>query len=284
MIKLIVSDIDGTLIGQQGKISLRNVEAINYALSKGVHFAIASGRAYQDIVSLIQPNHLSCEIIAINGGQYYDIKGNLLVDINLDRERCIEICQLFYQHQLYFMVYTSKGVVTLFDVEQTRRQFVYHKISRTNLNYDEVYDDFMSSYTPFSTLKQVTDLKQFIQEANVYKIEGFDVDLNKIESMKVILKDIEGITYLSSFNNNVEVTDQEAKKGTMLLKVIEKMKITPEEVAVIGDGLNDLSMFECFENSVAVANAKPEILSLAKYVVADVENDGVAKAIYQLIS
>ena len=67
------------------------------------------------------------------------------------------------------------------------------------------------------------------------------------------------------------------------MQAIQKMGIRPEEVMVIGDGANDLSMFELFENSVAVANAIDEIKGKAKYLVASDQDDGVAEAIYKLI-
>ena len=61
------------------------------------------------------------------------------------------------------------------------------------------------------------------------------------------------------------------------------MSIAKEEVAVFGDGLNDLSMFELFPNSYAPANAEPEIRKRAKEVIPSNNDDGVGKKIFELL-
>ena len=67
------------------------------------------------------------------------------------------------------------------------------------------------------------------------------------------------------------------------MQAIEKMEISKEEVAVFGDGLNDLSMFELFPNSFAPANAEYEIKKLAKEVIPSNNDDGVGKKIFELL-
>lgn len=284
MIKLIATDIDGTLIGQKREISPQNLEAIRYASMKGIHFAIASGRAYQDILPVIQDYHIPCEIIAINGGQYYNAKGELLVNSCLGKTQCEIVCRIFKENNLHYMLYTSKGVVTEMDVHQTRHMFVLRKKEGTDLTYQEIYNDFQNKYEPFKTLTQVSSIHEFIKDADVYKVEGFDQTHHKIDSIKPLLSEIEEITYLSSFDNNLEVTHIDAKKGNVLMKVIDLLNISQDEVMVIGDGLNDISMFELFENSFAVDNAVDLIKQKAKYIVPSCEDDGVAKAIYMMIS
>lgn len=283
MIKLIATDIDGTLIGQKREISQQNLEAIRYASKQGIHFAIASGRAYQDILPVIQDYHIPCEIIAINGGQYYNANGELLVNSCLGKMQCETVCRIFKENNLHYMLYTSKGVVTEMDVQQTRHMFVLRKKEGTDLTYQEIYNDFQNKYVPFKTLTQVSSIHEFIKDADVYKVEGFDQTHHKIDSIKLLLSEIEEITYLSSFDNNLEVTHIDAKKGNVLMKVIDLLKISQDEVMVIGDGLNDISMFELFENSFAVANAVDLIKQKAKYIVPSCDDDGVAKAIYMMI-
>ena len=133
-------------------------------------------------------------------------------------------------------------------------------------------------------MRFVEDLPSFLKDSiEIYKVEGFDETKAKIDQVRPLIAKIEGVAYLSSFFNNMEVTNSGAQKGTILMQAIQKMGIRPEEVMVIGDGANDLSMFELFENSVAVANAIDEIKEKAKYLVASDKEDGVAEAIYKLI-
>ena len=106
----------------------------------------------------------------------------------------------------------------------------------------------------------------------------------RVAGAKERLKDIEGISYLSSFDDNVEVTDQEAQKGYILDKVIRLKGISREEVAVVGDGMNDLSMFQIFPVSFAPSNAQETIKGLAREIVAGNEEDGFAEAADRVLS
>ena len=71
--------------------------------------------------------------------------------------------------------------------------------------------------------------------------------------------------------------------GIKITEISEKMGISKEEVAVFGDGLNDLSMFELFPNCYAPMNAEPEIKKLAKEVIPSNVEDGVGKKIFEIL-
>lgn len=284
MIKLIASDIDGTLVGQNHCISDKNLEAIRYAIDKGVHFTIASGRAYDDITPIYKGKDFKCQVIAVNGAQYHDEDGHVLASCLLDIKACLEVCDIFTKENLHYMLYTSAGVFTTLPVDKVRDAFVKRKVYQAGGTYEEVFERFNSDYIPFQTLTYVEDLSSFLNDSiDIYKVEGFDPTKEKIDTIKPLIQHISNITYLSSFYNNIEVTNSGAKKGDILKKAITALHILPEEVLVIGDGANDMSMFEEFENSVAVENAIDEIKEKAKYRVKSADEDGVAEAIYMLI-
>lgn len=284
MIKLIASDIDGTLVGTDHRISPKNLEAIRYAIKKGVHFTIASGRAYDDITPVYEGTGVHCQVIAVNGAQYYDEYGNVITSCLLDREACLKVCEIFKKENLHFMLFTSKGVVTTMNIDHVKEAFIKRKVAQAGGIYEEVEAYFNANYLPFQTMRYVDDLSDFLTTSvEIYKVEGFDQTKEKIDEVRPMIAEIEGVAYLSSFFNNMEVTNKEAQKGTILMQAIKKMGIQPDEVMVIGDGANDLSMFELFENSVAVENAIDEIKAKAKYIVASDKENGVAEAIYKLI-
>lgn len=284
MIKLIVSDIDGTLTNHNSVISKENIEAIRFANSKGVKFAIASGRAYEDITPIFKEYpDIEFEVIAANGAQYYDKNGKVLESCFLDVGICKKICQIYHQYNLNYMIYTTKGVFTGCCVEHVREAFVKRKMAFDGGNFDQIYQNFYKRYLPFRTM-QFVDVDEFLTgNIEILKIEGIDEGEELINIVRPHVASIEGIAYLSSFPNNMEVTNQRAQKGLLLLKVIEKLKINKEEVMVIGDGANDITLFTNFVHSVAVENAVDCIKELAKYHVASNEDNGVAKAIYMLV-
>ena len=101
--------------------------------------------------------------------------------------------------------------------------------------------------------------------------------------MKSEIGKLTGIAVSSSFVDNIEVTHMTAQKGIILAKVAQKMGIDKSEVMVLGDSFNDYSMFEVFEESVAMENAVPEIKKIAKYITDTNDNLGVAKAINRAV-
>ena len=102
--------------------------------------------------------------------------------------------------------------------------------------------------------------------------------------MKKVISEIEGLAISSSFSDNIEITDINAQKGIILEKVATKMNIAREEVMILVDSFNDYSMFEIFEETVAMKNAIPEVKAIAKYVTDTNDNLGGAKAIYNVLN
>ena len=93
-----------------------------------------------------------------------------------------------------------------------------------------------------------------------------------------------GLSVLSSFENNMEVTSQKAKKGIMLKQAMKHFGFLPEEVVVFGDGENDISMFQEFPCSYAMINGVDALKELA-YRVTEYSNDedGVAKTLEKIL-
>ena len=102
------------------------------------------------------------------------------------------------------------------------------------------------------------------------------------EIIKEIWKEMEkipGIAVASSFFNNLELTDEKAQKGHAISRYMEKLGYRKEEVMVLGDSLNDLSMFQAgFGAAVAMGNAHEKILEVAGYITKTNDEDGAAFA------
>lgn len=283
MIKLIVSDIDGTLTSHQSIISKENIDAIRYATNKGIKFVIASGRAYEDILPIFKEfPDIKFEVIAANGAQYYNQKGEVLESCFLNIETCKDICQLLTKHHLNYMIYTTKGVFTGCVVEDVRTAFVKRKLAIDGGDFSSIYQHFHKNYIPFRTMKAISLDTFFTSDVKILKVEAIDEGVSLINEVRPYISQYQGIAYLSSFPNNIEITNQQAQKGLLLTKVIKRLLIEKDEVMVIGDGANDITLFTHFNQSVAVKNAVPCIKELAKYHVSSNEESGVAEAIYLL--
>ncbi len=146
------------------------------------------------------------------------------------------------------------------------------------MTYEELLADPAKCY-PSKHLKKISVEELVASDIDIIKLEAFDTDTSKIEKAKIELRDVMEIAYLSSFDDNVEVTANIAQKGYILKQVIEIFNIEKEEVIVLGDGMNDITLFEEFPYSFAPDNAEEEIKKLAYMVVSDCNNDAIAHAL-----
>ena len=137
----------------------------------------------------------------------------------------------------------------------------------------------------FVSLQYVKDIEEFFkQDVEVRKFVAFHKDINLIDTVKKKMGRLEGLAVSSSFRDNIEITDKNAQKGIILEKVAGKLGINKNDVMILGDSFNDYSMFEIFEESVAMKNAIPEVKEIAKYVTEANSDLGVAKAIYRVLN
>ena len=91
MIKLIASDMDGTLLNDDHKISKNNLEAIKKTQEMGIDFTIVTGREYGAVKSYLEENDLRCECILNNGAEYRDVDGNIIEE--MDAKDFITFCE-----------------------------------------------------------------------------------------------------------------------------------------------------------------------------------------------
>ena len=285
MIKLIVSDMDGTLLNSNHQISKENLEAIRKAEEKGVHFAIATGRAYSDVKPLLDENNLKCECILSNGAEYRDKNGNILEEVAIEKDSARKIINMIKKDGLSVEIYTDDGFYTIDSEEDSLRETA-RRIQ--TFNPGTGFEDALEQakiHPHFVNLHYIDDVEEFLKsDVKIAKFVAFYEDEETTLKVKKTLGDIEGIAISSTFTRNIEINNEQAQKGLILSRVIEKLGLKKEEVIVLGDSYNDTSLFTEFPISFAMENAVPEIKQLAKYITDTNDNAGVAKAIYKAIA
>lgn len=112
-IKLIISDLDGTLFNGKGQISLESKKAIEQAQKKGITFAIASGRSFNSVAKAIQSIGLKCPIICSNGAEIYSEEGQLIKTSPLKKHVSKKVIDLCKVKDVYFEIYTNKGNIVM---------------------------------------------------------------------------------------------------------------------------------------------------------------------------
>lgn len=286
MIKMVVTDMDGTLLDNHSEISEENLNAIHRLEDNHIEFTIASGRDFHSVYSVMEQYDLKCEAILGNGSQYVDKDGKILMDCYMDKRVLKDVVSIFAEAHLYYMIFATNGFYTGYDPSEAREAFVIRGITKFGRTRESFEPGGKSAGAPCNHLIKIEDMDEFLsRDLQIIKVEGFALPLDKAEEAREKLKHIPSISYLSSFNDNIEVTDQNAQKGLILEKVIGLKGLKKEEVMVLGDGMNDLSLFQCFPDwSFAPENAEETIKKLAHEVVASNDKGGFAQAVDRMFA
>lgn len=284
MIKLIASDMDGTLLNNRHEIDDETVEAIKKAEENGIIFAISTGREYDNVEPFLKKHNIRCQCVLMNGAEYRDENGKIIEEINIGNDKCREIIDILQKHKVSARIFTNKGVYTSDTEEEALKEMTYRTLAfNSHMSIEQAREEVKKN-PYFTQLKYIKDMKEFLSSnIEIRKFVAFHNNIELINEIKDIIGKIEGLAVSSSFVDNIEITDHCAQKGLILAKVSKEMGLKKDEVMVLGDSFNDYSMFTEFTETVAMENAIPEIKKIAKYITDTNDNLGVAKAIYRVI-
>lgn len=280
MIKLIVSDLDGTLLQENHLMNQETIDEIKKQMARGVDFMVATGRDYPGVTPIFENTGIDPELILLNGAQYRDHGGVIKDNIRLSASQIKAVGEIFARFQVVWNVYTADGIASLFNEEENLDAFMETAWLDGFCTPDtskENYRDFYVGLKVYSTMDEL-----LAHEPDILKMEVHDGDREKIHQLQEALMQVEGIAVAVSKPINIEVTHADAQKGIMLMNVIEKQGLCSDEVMVIGDSANDLSMLTRFKYSFAIANGAQAAIEAANYLTAENTDLGVVKAIRQL--
>ncbi len=287
MIKLIATDMDGTLFNSNQEISPLNIAAIKQSEKQNVEFMIATGRSMDTIGNIVKEYQLNCSFLLMNGAEIRDKDKNIINTINIEQDTILRLTDVLEQMGYTPEFMTDQGA----QICSTQERMEYNMgcrmlcLDRTHtLTLEQAIEQgknsvFMKTLTRNDTLQDMFDRNVEVRKMIVF---GFDLEKNA-QNRAILTEQFPELAISYSYPDNIEINARLAQKGNGLMQAIEKMGISKEEVAVFGDGLNDLSMFELFPNSFAPANAEYEIKKLAKEVIPSNNDDGVGKKIFELL-
>lgn len=285
MIRLIASDMDGTLLNNDHDIDKETVEAIKKANEAGIIFAISTGREYESVKDILDRHDIKSQCVLSNGAEYRDENGNILDVVNIEEESARKVIKILEENKLSARIFTSEGVFTTSTREEALKEVVFRTMSFNPSLTENEAREVAENLGFFTSLQYVEDIQALFEKGlEIRKFVAFHKDIELIDAMKKVISKIDGLAISSSFRDNIEITDIKAQKGIILEKVANKMKIPKEEVMILGDSFNDYSMFEIFEETVAMKNAIPEVKAIAKYITDSNDKLGVAKAIYNVLN
>lgn len=254
---LVISDLDGTLIGRNSSIPKRNIEAIERFQRKGGNFAVATGRSVgsgAQHYAQVSPNAPS---VILNGTMVYDFSAKkMLWNLPLPLESAQNYIEMIQNRfpRTGIEAYTTESVFVLHS-----NGYVERHLSRENMTGN---DRSAFEHQPFCKAL-------FADDAEVIR--------DMIEYIGTFSHD--DVRFVTSCENYLEMLPVNADKGVALKKIIELSRFSIENVYAIGDYYNDVELLQAAGFAAMPQNAPEELKRDADLVVCDCGEGAVADLI-----
>jgi len=258
-IKMVVSDMDGTLLNSDHKVSDQFFDLFKQLNSQGITFVAASGRQYNSIIDKLAPIKNDIVVIAENGGFAKKQETELLVTP-------------LEGHHVQNILKTLNTIPNIHPVLCGK-----HEAYLTGKS-EEFVSKLAEYYTEF---KIIDDLSAFNSEVIKIAIYHFE---NSEQHIYPYVKHYEGdLKVKVSGENWLDISNINAHKGYALTKLMESYKLKSDEVMVFGDYNNDLEMLALSDYGFAMENAHPNVKKAAKYTTLSNDDNGVEHILKLLI-
>lgn len=235
-IKMVVSDLDGTLLNSEHLISAANCKAINTIRGQGIEFMIATGRHIHDVAKIISVIDRDIPLITSNGAMLHNAQGKLIFSHTLESVWAADLLRMSEDFMFHRNVYTEDEWYA--DAENERLLALH---ADTNFNYNIV---------DFASIKLEKVLKVFFVGENK-ELKTF------AERISNKYGELLNITF--SLDNTLEVMHGEVSKGSALTQLLSSRNISASETMAFGDNLNDLEMLTLVGHPVVMDNGHEDL-------------------------
>lgn len=285
MIKVIASDMDGTLLNNEHKLSERTIAAIKKAQAAGIRFIVATGRSFEQAMHVLKDTGIECDYIVSSGAEIRNPQQEILQSGCMDLQDCRMIYEVLKEYELMYLFGAGDMDYCIGSTRDREKELIHHILTfNPNMTEEEVRESELFRFF-LSKTKVVSSFEELVEAGvDIIKIFAASDDLEMLKEINARLEVNPNLAIASSFDNNIEITDIKAQKGIALKSYIESLGYTMDEVMVFGDSMNDYSMLSMdFGTTVAMENGAEKVKEVAKYIAKSNEEDGVAYCIEELL-
>lgn len=271
-IKVIVSDLDGTLLDNNHEISAVSSRVLQKVQAKGIGLVIASGRSYQQIKDICKDlkmdEYKNGYIVGTNGLELYSFKDNAYHKLSSIDERDILSILKYCRYCFLQPIYLSDQSMYVY---QVRSQPVdLQKIKSDGYDIANVeYRSLLPHQKPNEMINKIC-VKCPTSFINTF-----------ISYIRFLFKGKYAAFRVSK--NWVEIMPNEINKALRIKEILKNETLSSEEIMVFGDSQNDIEMLSLTSNSYAMDNALQEVKKIANYSAATNHQNGVAQVVSQRI-
>lgn len=277
---LYISDLDGTLLSSESRISAESIRLLNRAIEDGALISIATARTPATVSLLMKDIRIKIPMVVMTGASLWNINTGSYTDV-----------QHFTPDQVRRVIdaYTSVSgggafLYTLKDSAEGKGLMeIYHigsmNVTERGFMKERITSPFKIFHVPDSGLSELPDK---IENAVLFFGMRDNTIADKIKANLDKLPDINPMAYHDW--NGEDITEIEAfPSGATKAQAIMRLKerVGANRVIVFGDNVNDISMMKIADRSVAVGNALPEVKEIADEIIGSNDEDAVARYIME---
>ncbi len=259
-IRVVVVDVDGTLLDSKHNLTERVERAINAATAKGVQLVLATGKTRYSTLKIIERLGLKTPGIYLQGLTTYDADGKLMHQLLLDSTLARQVITFAEDRGFGVLAYSGERILA-------------HRYSRFleegMTTYHEIVPEVVG---PLQNQLYHTAFNKVLAVGEPRAITALRWQL----SMQI---GGAGRLMQAGVPNMVEILPPGGSKGTALRQLLKDMKVDPANVMAIGDAENDVEMIQLAGVGVAMGQAEQSVKDAADFVAPTCDEDGVAAAL-----
>ncbi|WP_066685948.1 Cof-type HAD-IIB family hydrolase [Christensenella intestinihominis] len=260
--KAVFSDIDGTLLNTENKVTRRTLEAIRALGRRGIPFVIVSARSPAAIWPILEQNGFSCPVVAYSGGLILDENRRTLYHCGMDKRQAGEILRYLEEQRfdLSWNLFTSdEWIVRDKQDPRIRREEEAVQAQARQGSLGDLPED-----------AEINKVLCICAEGKILQIE------------EKVRERFPGCSVAKSSPILLEIMENRVNKATAIKTLCGLRNIDVENVIAFGDQYNDLEMLQFAGCGVAMGNAPTEIRRLAARTTLDNDHDGICHALLEL--
>lgn len=270
MYRLLVTDIDGTLLNNAKEITQATHDGIHAIIDKGVKFVVATGRVYSAAKWPYIDLGINGPLITCNGALIKDTgTGEIIYEKPLEIDLARQVSEICNKYDVYFHYYTENTI------HSERYDFIlkrFAELSKSLPKEKQVPTEVLDSYEEFLNRGET-----------LYKIGIYCDDGEASSKMMEEIMKLKGISCYKSLATSFDVMAEGVSKADAISQLNKYYDIPREETIASGDNENDIEMIKYAGLGVAMANAVDAAKEIADYVTTSNEEDGLLKVLNEFV-
>lgn len=266
LFRLMATDLDGTLLNSDHRISPLTDRALREAIASGVLFTVATGKTFPSTMEWIRQYDIRIPVICGNGTLVHQPDGSILYENPIPREYAIEAIRLARTMDLVPVVYAGHQLLTTTWDENVGVLVAHHEPTPAIIpNLEAALE---KDYQPHKLILMNENDPDAVSEFQFILEQSFDGRAQVLRSGLVSV---------------VELMPLGVTKGTALAFILDYLNIPAEQTICFGDNCNDLDMIQRAGIGVAMGHSPEDVRHGADYVTGTNDEDGVGWAIRKLV-